>query len=73
MKHKAPNLGVSLPKCRHCGRYWQPPEGVVADAAYCEKCAVERRSTAATALGLRPMTVAEGAGPYLVPRRLRAS
>lgn len=71
MKRKASNLRLSVPKCRHCGRYWQPPEGVVADAAFCEKCAAERRSAAARALGLRPITATEGVGPYIVPRQLR--
>lgn len=73
MKRKASNLHLSLPKCRCCGRYWHPPEGVVADAAYCKKCAKERRAAAAASLGLRPLTAVEGVGPYLLPRHLRVT
>ena len=71
MIRKSPNLSLSLPKCRNCGRYWRPAQGVVADSAHCRKCASERRAIATSALGLEPITTADVAGTVLLPRRLR--
>lgn len=73
MKRKSPNLGVSLPTCRCCGNYWRPPQGVSASAAYCKRCAKERRANATTALGLKRITSADLSGRFLLPRRFRPS
>ena len=67
-----PNLTVSLPTCRHCGRYWRPAIGVMATSDYCNRCVDTRQSTAAAKLDLRPLTAADLASGYLLPRRLRA-
>ena len=68
-----PNLMVSLPTCRHCGRYWRPAPGVMTTSDYCNRCVESRRATAAAKLDLRPLTVADLADGYLLPRRLRVS
>lgn len=68
---KSPNLSLSLPRCRHCSRYWRTSQGVVANASYCKKCSKERRSLVTEALGLKPIEPAEVIGRYLLPRRLR--
>jgi hypothetical protein len=73
MPRKSPNLNVRMPTCRNCHRHWRPAEGVSAKSSYCKRCAKERRAAAAAALGLRPLSGAEAAGPYLAPRHLRAS
>lgn len=73
MKRKAPNLGLSLPKCRCCGSFWRPASGVNANAAYCKRCAKERHAKAAGVLGLKRLSSSEIEGPYLLPRRLRSS
>ena len=73
MKRKSPNLGVSLPKCRCCGNYWRPPQGVNANAAYCKRCAKERRAVATASLGLKRITSADLSGRFLLPRRFRPS
>lgn len=67
------NRNVSLPRCRHCHRFWRPAEGVVASKAYCKKCSKERRVAATSALGLRPFSSVDITGPYLLPRHLRPS
>lgn len=72
MSRKSPNLTLSLPKCRSCSRYWRPGEGVVADQAYCNKCAKDRQAAAAASLGLKRITPADLFGRFLLPRRLRA-
>ena len=71
MTHGSPNLHVTLPRCRNCKRYWRPAQSVVAAATYCEKCANDRRATAASTLSLRPITPADLVGAYLLPRKLR--
>lgn len=68
-----PNLLVSLPTCRHCGRYWRPSPGVMATSDYCDRCAETRRATAAAKHDLRPFVAADLAGSYLLPRRLRVN
>lgn len=73
MKRKSVNLGVSLPTCRCCGNYWRPPQGVNASAAYCKRCANERRAKATAALGLKQITPADLSGSFLLPRRFRSS
>jgi len=73
MSRKSPNLTLSLPECRSCGRHWRPAEGVVADQAHCKKCANERQAAAASRLGLKRITPADLSGRFLLPRRLRAS
>jgi hypothetical protein len=71
MKRSKPNLGVSLPKCRCCGSYWRPAPGVNANAAYCKRCAKQRRAAAASAFGLKRITRADLTGDFLLPRRMR--
>lgn len=71
MSRKSPNLTLSLPECRHCGRHWCPAQGVVATAAFCSRCATERTATASARLGLKNITGSDLAGGYLLPRRLR--
>lgn len=73
MKRKAPNLGVSLPKCRCCGSFWRPAPGVNATAAYCKRCARLRRAEATVTMGLKPITASDLSGKFLLPRRLRSS
>jgi hypothetical protein len=73
MSRKSPNLTLSLPQCRNCNRYWRPAQGVVADGAYCKKCAKERQSIAAASLGLKRITASDLTGHYLLPRRFRPS
>jgi hypothetical protein len=71
MPRKSPNLTVSLPSCRNCKRHWRPAKGVVALASYCKKCATDRRTTASSAFGLRPIDPADLTGAFLLPRKLR--
>jgi hypothetical protein len=71
MSRKLPNLTLSLPKCRNCGRHWRPVQGVVAAVAFCSKCSAERRATASTKLGLKKITGSDLTGSYLLPRGLR--
>lgn len=71
MSRKSFNLTLSLPKCQHCGRYWRPAQGVVADRANCGRCASERRAIASSALSLKPLTAADVIGSFVLPRRLR--
>ena len=73
MIRKSPNLNVRLPLCRKCKRYWRPPEGVVSSAAYCNRCAKSRREAAEAHFALKPITKLDLQGPYLLPRRFRAS
>jgi hypothetical protein len=73
MSRTSPNLTLSLPKCRCCGRHWRPAEGVVADKAHCKKCARERQAVASSRLELKRITPADLSGRFLLPRRLRAS
>lgn len=72
MSRKPANLTLTQPKCRNCRRLWRPAYGVVADAAYCTKCATERRTVANSSLGLKHITKADLTGPYLLPRKFRA-
>lgn len=72
MVQKSPNLTLSLPKCGFCGRYWRPPQGMVADSGNCQKCSLERRKIASSSLGLKPITAADVTGNFLLPRRLRS-
>jgi len=71
MSQKSPNVTLTLPRCSHCGRFWRPTRGLVADAAYCKRCSKDRQAAAATHFGLRPLTAADFTGQYLLPRRLR--
>lgn len=73
MKRKSPNLGVSLPTCRCCGNYWRPPQSVSASAAYCKRCAKQRRAAATASLGLKRITSADLSGSFLLPRKFRSS
>jgi predicted Zn-ribbon and HTH transcriptional regulator len=71
MSRKSPNLTLSLPKCRHCGRHWRPVRGVVAAVAFCPKCSAERKAIASAKLGLKKITGSDLTGSYLLPRGLR--
>lgn len=71
MSNRPKRLAVLRPRCRFCGRYWTPEDGIVADSSYCSACSESRRLLAAEHLGLRPLTAADAVGPYLLPRALR--
>lgn len=68
MSKRSGRLAVLRPQCRFCERYWTPEDGVVASSSYCSACVDDRRAIAAELLGLRPLTAAEKAGRYLLPR-----
>lgn len=72
MSRKSPNLTLSQPTCRHCGRLWRPAQGVVADKGHCPKCSAERHAEASKRLGLKSITAVDLTGNFLLPRRLRA-
>jgi len=72
MIRKTSNLTVSLPKCRNCGRHWRPSAGVLASAAFCKKCATERRLLAASKFGVSLLRPQDLSGLYVLPRRLRS-
>jgi hypothetical protein len=61
-----------FPKCRHCGRKWHPQEGAVASRNYCEACHRDRREFAKRKFSLRPLSVTDFNGRYLLPRALRS-
>ena len=69
--NKSLDLRLSMPRCGHCGRYWRPAQGVIARAAFCQRCSPERCNIAASTLEVRPIQRAELSGDYLLPRRLR--
>lgn len=69
----SPNLSLSLPRCRNCGRYWHPAQGVISDMAYCKKCKNERQAAAALRLDLKRVTSTDLTGSYLLPRKFRPS
>lgn len=71
MSTKSANLKVALPRCRHCQRYWQPDEGVLASSSYCPFCSESRRAEAAQRLGFKPLKPADENDFYLLPRALR--
>jgi predicted Zn-ribbon and HTH transcriptional regulator len=71
MTRKPPNLTLSLPKCRQCGCYWRPAQGVVADSSSCRKCVSERREMTSSTLGLKPIADTDVMDNFLMPRRLR--
>ena len=73
MARKPPNLKLSQPRCRSCGRHWRPAEGVVASHSYCKRCASKRRAKAAAYFGLRPISPDEITGEYRLPRALRGT
>lgn len=61
--------GLILPTCDFCGNQWLPQEAVVASLSYCSGCQKKRRTTAARLLNAKPIGIAEGLGPYILPRR----
>lgn len=71
MSTKQANLNAALPRCRHCQRYWQPDEGVVASNSYCSFCSESRRTIAEKHLELKPLNQVDTAERYLLPRSLR--
>lgn len=68
----SPNLTLSSPKCRHCGRYWRPAPGVMSTHDYCNRCSKERRAVSSGVFEAKVLTDADIVGGYLLPRRLRA-
>ncbi len=73
MPKKSTTLEVALPRCRFCGRFWQPAEGVSASHSYCDACADERRAAAFIAFGGNALDAKQTMGAYLLPRHLRRS
>lgn len=71
MGHKSPNLTLSFPSCRHCGRRSKLASNIVADTAYCGLCARERQAIATERFGLRPIKSTDLIGKVLLPRRFR--
>jgi hypothetical protein len=71
MSKKSPNLALALPKCRHCGRYWRPPQSVHSYLGYCNRCRDQRRQTASAGHSLKRITAADLSGKYLLPTKLR--
>lgn len=65
------NFSVSLPNCRHCGRFWRPPHGVMATQEYCSRCSKERRKITSEIFEARVLTGNDLVGGYLMPRKLR--
>lgn len=60
-----------LPKCRHCGRSWKPPESVCATQSFCEECSTDRREIARRQLELAPSAKRYIVGGYALPRSFR--
>jgi hypothetical protein len=50
---------------------WQPELGVVARQDYCGACRKARRKIAKRKLSLRPISLKDLDGPYLLPRVAR--
>jgi hypothetical protein len=69
----SPNLKVSLPTCRHCGRFWRPQHGVMATDGYCSRCTKSRKSAATAKFELRPIGALDLTGSYLLPRNFRSA
>ena len=44
-------VSFARPRCRFCGRLWQPAEGISARSSYCRACAEDRQAIAADVLG----------------------
>ena len=73
MSKRSPYLAAVLPRCRHCGRYWKPAEGVVASKSYCPLCSEARRTIAARVFGAGPVPPLEEGQRYILPRWMRPS
>ena len=71
MTKKSPNLALTMPRCRHCGRYWRPPQSVQSYLAYCSKCKTDRRNAASSGHSLKKISESDLSGKYLLPGRLR--
>lgn len=71
MRRKSTTLHVTAPRCRFCGRFWLPAEGVLASQSYCESCSSERQASALMMFGGRVETATDDSGAYLLPRHLR--
>lgn len=58
------------PKCRFCGKEWQPPPGVHANDSYCRACSDARQAIAREELQLQPIEAEELVGiDYLIDTR----
>ena len=66
-------LAAVLPRCRHCGRYWRPTEGVVASDAYCPLCSEARRTVAAAVFDAGPIPAVKEGQRYILPRAMQAA
>lgn len=73
MSKRHPNLRLTSPRCTFCGATWQPAEGVDALESYCPICADTRRAAAQAYFQLKPLSAADFAGGYLLPRRMRTA
>jgi hypothetical protein len=66
-------MALKLPTCNFCGSQWLPQEEVVASRSFCDGCRSERRAIAVKLLNTEPIGLAEGLGPYVLPRRKYAT
>lgn len=71
MGHNSPNLTLSFPTCRHCGRRRRLAADIVADSSFCKVCAQERQSIASDRFGLKSIKPSDLTGKFLLPRRFR--
>lgn len=71
MGRSSPNLTLSFPNCRHCGRHWRPAADIVADSSYCKMCAQDRQSMAIDRFELKSIKPSDLTGKFLLPRRFR--
>jgi hypothetical protein len=62
---------LSRPTCRACGRRWKPRISAVASQEFCRACRKKRLDTVRRSLSLRPISLNDLEGPYLLPRALR--
>lgn len=65
------NRSLCMPRCRHCGLYWRPPEGVSAMNAYCARCSTDRRAKAAEVFDIQRLVPGEIVGSHLLSRARR--
>jgi hypothetical protein len=58
-------------KCRFCSAPLIPATGVVAAKSFCGQCRKERRQVAKKVLALKPISLRDLDGDFLLPRALR--
>jgi hypothetical protein len=73
MPKRLNSMTLRLPTCNFCGDQWLPQSDVVASRSYCDGCRKERLAIAAKLLDAQPIGLLEGFGPYILPRRNRAT